>query len=454
MSMEPNNPARDEEDHRVEELMVRYWDGSLSEDELAELNAALAARPGLRAVFQDLCLQVLGIAEHSAAARAVPLALAPLRRRSRRRFLWSAAAAGVLLATGAAVMPWRLFSRRANRMIAHLSIASGIVQIGRDDTHVRPSTTNQALAAGEVVSTQGMDSSAEIRCLDGTRLILSGNTSIVMPEEGESAIRFAHGALAADVRTRPAGHPLRIVTPALEVQARAAKLALFGLDNQTVVGVFKAADEPEAGTVQLKRFSDRQLVRLRPGEWAETDRQGNLRPNTLPRVPDRLEVTFGEQLPHGWGAGKRVVDHLPPGSGAAVRAVPQPGPLGTHHAVKTQNAWTNGLFEIHDDSWFHFRFRLEKPGFFQILVVVRSQDPTRHLSVVLENNNLWKHSPPRQWHTVHAPFRDFSPTRPDVWIEKPLVAFVVVFDSQTVDRGLTIERFWITRGREGAIKPT
>src|ERR1051326_8889961 len=68
--MNQSEPGRDAADPHIEELMVRYWDGTLDEPQLAELNGALAGRPELRALFNNLGLQILAISERSAAEKA------------------------------------------------------------------------------------------------------------------------------------------------------------------------------------------------------------------------------------------------------------------------------------------------------------------------------------------------------------------------------------------------
>jgi hypothetical protein len=205
-----------------------------------------------------------------------------------------------------------------------------------------------------------------------------------------------------------------------------------------------------SGSVGLKRLSDGQSVSLpvRAGEWTVASVADGLEPRRLARPPDKFLIRFGAQLPLGWEAGELVHNGLPPDSEAAVRAVATPNPRGgINHKISTQNAWTEGLFEIHDDSWMHVRFRVEKPGFFHILVVARDPDPTRRASVVLESPDIFSHRKAGQWYTVDLRFADFRPTDPNrPPLDKPLIAFLVVFDSQRVDRGVTVESISVTRG--------
>lgn len=451
--MNQSEPDRDAVDPHVEELMVRYWDGTLDQRQLAELNGALVGRPELRLLFNNLGLQILAISERSAAEKAcLPVATArPARTWRRRAFLWSTAAAGVLIVISLVTLNWP--GRTDGPAIVDLENPDGDVFIDASD---RPVSAKQALAAGQSVST-GLNSSAEIRCADGPRLILGGNTSVVMLDDKAGKIRVQQGDVAAHVRNRP----LQIATPKVEVEARDAKLSLMTTAHQTVVSRAEQKGAPE-GDVLLKRLADGQSIALQPGQeltvGSATDTP--MQSKKASQVPDTFLMTFGRQLPPGWESGEIVRNSLPDDSEAAVRAVEQIArPGGIHFKVATQNAWTKGLFEIYDDSWFHVRFRVEKPGFFHVLIATRDADPTRRTCVVLEAADFFRERAdgkfrqrePGKWYTVHLPFADFQSTKPGftfAGLEKPLIAFSVNFDSQASDLGLTIERFWVTRGPE------
>jgi hypothetical protein len=437
---EPEKPAANTPDARVEELMIRYWDGALDERGLAELNAALAARPEWRSVFNELCLQVVTLGDRAAAQRLNR----PKRWRLRPRTAGLVAVAALVVFAILAV--WfggtPSHSPGPSGDVARLVNAVGMVVLGNDAGEGQPVTADQALTAGPVISTVGLQSSAEILCRDGTRLILGGETSVSLPQTLAGPIHLLQGDLAADPQRRS----VQIATPEAEVRAQGAKVALTRAAQTTLVGV-TAPTDPRPGEVQLTRVADGRTVALRPGEVAATRGDEDLRPRLLPPPPDDLLVTFGKELPHGWGAGNLVFDNLPAGSEAAVRAVPRPTPRGQlFHKVQSQKDWTNGLFTIHDDTQLHVRFRVEKPGFFHILVVTRTPDPTERMCVVLEGPDIFKDRQAGHWYTAHVPFSAFKPTDARKSDQKPLVAFLVLFDSQVVDRGLTIERYWITRG--------
>lgn len=328
MNLEPDNSLPDAEARRFDDLMVRYWDGSLDDAGLAELNRALSDQPELRAAFNELSLQVLAFAERGAAAKATPSSSSvpePTRSRLLRLVPWSVA---VIVA-------------------------------------------------------------------------LAGMTALLW-------------------------HPAPTPAP----------------DNTETAG--NAGQSKPAGVVYVKNAGgDVQPVQ----EWAVSliDSEPPENPS-LP--PETYLARFGPELPAGWG-GNLVFDRLPEDSEGALKAIARTNPKGgVNHIVQSPNAWKPGLFAIHNDSWLHVRFRAEKPGFFHVLVVAREPEIARKSCVVLEGPHFWQNREPGQWHTVHLPFANFRPTEPNRPSERPLVAFIVVFDSQKVDRGVTIERFWVTRGPE------
>ena len=444
MNQEPDNSAPDAEAARIDELLMRYWDGTLDEAGFAELNAALAARPELRATFNDLSLQVLAIRERSAAVKA-SLPAAGRKPRPWRWLVRVAIAAGLLIAVGLATLHWP--GPVDASPIAHLQKVAGDVYIVARGTDQQAVLPNQVFAAGQVVSTVGVDSWAEIQCVGGPRLLLGGNTSVVLPAAKSGKISVKQGNLAVEVLPGPKA--ARIATPELEVEARDTKLALTVGPRQTVVGVPEPSENRD-GNVQVKRLADGQTIPMQPGQFAIASATTDMQPKKLSRVPDTFMFQVGKELPTGWEAGEIVTNDLPEGAEAAVRAVRTVNPRtgGNNYKVSTQNAWTKGLFEIHDDSWLHVRYRVEKPGFFHGLIVCRGLDPTRHGCVLLEVRDLWQKREPNRWYTAHVPFAKMPPTNPEAPQARPLVAFIVVFDAQKVDRGVTVERFWVTRGAE------
>jgi ferric-dicitrate binding protein FerR (iron transport regulator) len=440
-------PEPGPEQRHLETLMVRYFDGTLDDNQLAELNSALATQPELRTAFNELCLQIVWLGEGAATDQAPP----PVRRRKPWPvvFRWSAAAAILFAFVGLGFFVW---SRIEEANSVRMANADGIVLIGEAGQE-RPAGAHHRLAAGEVISTVGPGSSVEFIRPDGVRVRLVGDSRATIPDSKLRNIQLDKGSLAAEV---PEKKDFLIRTSDAEVPVREAKVAVSraptrntsdGVSEQTVVAA--SAEEGKQGSVQVKRMSDGQSVSLplKQGEWTVASAR-NLEPRKLDRPPDVFEFHCQNELPNGWGAGEIIHENLPPETVAAVRAVATPNRNGksVNHVVLSNNAWTKGLFEIHEDSVFHVRFRKERPGFFHCLICTRGPDLADRNCIVLEHNGFWQVKK-GEWITVDLPFKDFHPTEPHKPpVAKPPVAFVIVFDSQGNDAGLTIEGFWVTRG--------
>jgi hypothetical protein len=121
--------------------------------------------------------------------------------------------------------------------------------------------------------------------------------------------------------------------------------------------------------------------------------------------------------------------------------------FGTQYQVRSQNAWTAGLFELHEDSWLHLRFRMEKTGFFHVLFVARTNDPTNKRAVVFEAPQFWRRRPPGVWHEARVPLgkaKRLGVSPADYAL--PLVVYTVVVNSHLEDIGLEVDRLRVTRG--------
>jgi hypothetical protein len=118
------------------------------------------------------------------------------------------------------------------------------------------------------------------------------------------------------------------------------------------------------------------------------------------------------------------------------------------YQLRSHNAWSKGLFTLHDDSWIHIRYRLEKPGTFLLYVVCRQHDFGEPVCTVLTPGNLRQPEAGR-WHTLTLPLNQFRRTRAEgiMPLHGQLVAFHLVFDAPEHNPGLTVDRIWITRGQ-------
>jgi hypothetical protein len=142
-----------------------------------------------------------------------------------------------------------------------------------------------------------------------------------------------------------------------------------------------------------------------------------------------------------------VFDDLPEGSRAVVRTSEVVENGRRRYQIRSHNAWSDGLFSLHDDSWIHISYRVEKRGTFLLYVVCRQHDFGPPVATLLSPGNL-RQNEANKWHTLTLPLNQLKRTKTEdsVSLAGQLVAFKLVFDSPEHNPGLTIDRIWVTRG--------
>ena len=496
MSSEPHPPTPAD----AETLLVRYWDGALADAEMAALNQALRNDESLRTRLREMSLEVTALSDRFAGERSLeidgtaPAGAAPnpsgrwpvrgptprgqtpqgltVRGQTARRRWVLTAVLSAAAATAAALVLWLrpggnldpapgtpvavLDPERnpaavepavskptvpvpARPTVARVAESVGTVVVETVGAASAPADEGTAVPAGGTVRTEGVEASAEILFADGTRLTLAGNTAVTVEQDVPKRVIVRSGNVAADVAPQPPGAPMRLRTPEAEIEVVGTRFALSRGDERTAVGVAE-------GSVRMVRLADGKTRTIGAGSEAIAERATELKPARLPPAPDDAVVAFDGRLPPRWGIGQFVADDLPEGSGGAVRAVRRVDPKGrTHYAIGSHNAWTRGIAALHPDTWFHIRLRVDRPGPLNLLLVTRDPDLSRRRVSVIFAPPVGKLEPGR-WHTLSFPVTAFHRAvnrRPP---ELPLLVFHAVFESVDRDRGLTVERFWFTRG--------
>ncbi len=444
----------------LEQLLSDLADGRLTPGRRAALGAILRAAPEARDYyirFMSLCCDL-----HEQAAKELgsdeqqcddcqPECGGSRRLDKRWRLGWAVASgvAVVVLAVAVAVALWPTRAHRRGagdeqKIVGHLANVVGKVEINGAGTQIAPAKDGRPVLAGQTVSTLGSDAQAEVMLVDGTSVVVAGDSRVVFAADDQQFIHIEYGNVTASVKRRGAGAPLVFSTPEALVEVLGTRLSVSRGQQRTRVAVLQ-------GDVRVQRLSDRRAVRLTGGETAEVSPQADLRPLPLCAVPDHWSLEFSAGLPHGWQTGQLVFDDLPEGSSAAVCAVcvvDQSQHGQRRCQIRSHNAWNEGLFTLHDDSWIHIRYRVQQPGTFLLYLVCRQYDFGHPVSTVLTSGNL-KQTQAGRWHTLSLPLSDFRRTRHQdvVPLDGKLVAFFLVFDAPENNCALTIERIWVTRGK-------
>ena len=123
-------------------------------------------------------------------------------------------------------------------------------------------------------------------------------------------------------------------------------------------------------------------------------------------------------------------------------------------SVKTHKAWTRGLFCIKEDTYLNFTYKLEEPQWFHLFISVRPDDLSQpHFGIYECRDEDWRKVPAGQWRTTSVPVAEFRRVpkanfkdTPDFHPRFGDVAYMVIFRTPAKDRGLVIDRVWVTRG--------
>ena len=108
---------------------------------------------------------------------------------------------------------------------------------------------------------------------------------------------------------------------------------------------------------------------------------------------------------------------------------------------------------VHEDSHLHFTYKMQKPGRVNIFVLTRTEDerPAFSSNYQFDKHQWWSPNA-GEWRTVTIPlakFRRLSPGRAPI---RRVIPFQVLFSSPEGDRGLVIDRMWVTRGGPGVVE--
>lgn len=334
----------------------------------------------------------------------------------------------------------------SQRHIALLEHAHGDVMVTGANAVTRPIQAGAEVYPGDVLRTQGSLGSATLAYSDGTRLSLVGSTSLTMSGSDQKRIVLHSGTLFAAVE--PQQRPMLITTPQDEVQVVGTR---FALDASTVETDLSVSE----GRVRLTRLKDGQTVEVPAGQRVVSNAASELVVEAIPPTPDVWSESFEDGLPPNWELGTFVARDLPAGSQGAVRAVRDVATAEGTVAIATQSNWTRGLFAVHDDTHLHFTFKMRDPGWFNILLLTRSidEDPPTFAGNHIFDRPLWD-GEPDQWAVATLPLSAFRrlPTATDDFPDA--IPFQLMFSSPDRDRGLTIDRIWVTRGGSGEVKAT
>ena len=262
--------------NEIDDLLVRYLDHALSEDETARLATELESNADAREQLRGMAAQAIAVAEAGRCAEA-RLSSAPTQRlvalpdqpataqtkqasNERSRMVFWLKAAASLTVMGAALTWWTSQTPQEEMTVVQLhgavrwtsseGQAHGLLKVG------------DRLPMGSL-ELEGSDALAAVRWADGSAFTLHGRSEAAFsaPEQGRQ-LRLRYGTFTAAVAKQLPGRPLRIFTPTAEMVVLGT---VFSLEPDPVRTSLEVAE----GLVKMRRLADGQEAAVAGAERLE-----------------------------------------------------------------------------------------------------------------------------------------------------------------------------------------
>ncbi len=290
----------------LEELLLRWQDGSLTEAELLRLNALLALPEARARLAQEWVLseqiaeavradQARRSAQQQAQAyetlelhQADDATAAPTARRkvirltealaalaARARWRWTLPLAAGLAALIAVTMLWF-----APDSVGQLEQVSGGVTIQRGHKRIAVSSSGFRLRSGDELALSATASATIAYDNDATRLRTQPGARLVLGQTDDNGkrVELLAGAVSASVAPQPKDQPMRLITPH-------AVATVLGTEFSFAVGVESSRLEVVEGSVRLARREDEKSIVVPAGFYAVAGARSELTPRSLLPAP-------------------------------------------------------------------------------------------------------------------------------------------------------------------------
>lgn len=418
-------------DDRLEELFVRYWDNTLTPEEVHELSARLTADSAERERFQILCLQAVSLADQALAKPETSSGSSIAGRFTRRRLL-TLVGAGVALG-GAA---WFLNSTQETPSPGdlELEVLQGIVRLTLDRRVQRIKPGRIPLPAGAVVIVEPPDGWAILHYPDGSMITLTGGSMTEVEVSDPSRIVLRGGHLSATLKPQSGlAHPISLATTIAAVTAaRGASLALGYAGKATEVLV-------QSGQADVADMTGKNVDALRGGELLTLNPGGARKREAAPATPETYAWNLAEPLPEDWGVG--TLHAMPDEQYVTPEFWYDPYHSAVMSQIRSHNRWTRGFFRLHADSRVRVKYRVERPGQSQICICVRTDTPDNPKSGVLGMTRIFENARPGRWEELDLRAGDMMDDPNAPAFGPPWVGFLVIFNTYLMELGLHIAEF-------------
>ena len=284
------------------ELLERSIDGTLEGGDAERLRDLLRGSAEARAALRSLATIDFGLQEFAAIGDA-PEAFDHAARSSNPRpvvpFASFRRAGWIFTTVFAATLALCFFASidfappRGEPAIAWISGMGGSVLWTGDGGRVSGDQGVGDLLTGGTVEGTTPDSWVELTFLDGSTVMISGNSMLTFSDDGQKRLHLKEGRVSGDVNPQRAGRPMLVHT-------RSALLEVLGTRFQVETGLASTVLNVNQGEVRVKRLSDGRRVDVpaRHRVVAAADRA--MVPETIPgsvrRWKSRLQLGPGGSM--------------------------------------------------------------------------------------------------------------------------------------------------------------
>ena len=230
------------------ELVQSYFLGSISDDELAELDRRLGGDAKLRAQFAATARLETNLRDAASSVSGTGEGPRKTVRRSRGNLMIGLGAAAVLALCAILVSQFRPGSSR--QPIARIAELNGSVTWIADGRQTEERLAVGAELTGGALEVSSLNSWAEVVFGDGSSVWVSGPAVVTLSDGTEGKlIRVREGDLSLDVSPQPPGRPMRVITPSAEAVVLGTQFNISANSSSTSLTV-------NEGRVRVMRLAD------------------------------------------------------------------------------------------------------------------------------------------------------------------------------------------------------
>jgi len=312
------------------ELLLRYLDNALSPEERARVEKLLRVDRAARDMFRDLAEQAVVIADVNRVHQANVSQLAqsntdpPSRPQSNLTTFVKAVLALAAVLLFAMTVRQLLPSDGGELKIITVTAIDGPTQWTGSAGRITDELIVGSELPGGTIELMSAASWIEFEFRDQSRVILSGQSEVIISEQQHKELRLKHGSLSANVQPQPAGRPMLVHTPTAELKIIGTQFNVDALADSTRLAV-------NEGRVRLKRLVDGKEVdvpahhEVRASMQDENGMSVNERSEAVSVWKSDLknDVVSGKWISDHWMLGMKLKDSVASGEmneAAAIRA--------------------------------------------------------------------------------------------------------------------------------------